>query len=88
MELQGFPYHCGTKVACDFFNTDLFIKPLKHINTLIGIFVNTPDQRKSYQKMKKRYKILYQSPILSRNGHGRDYFIVIWLNKSPKLKEI
>ena len=85
MEVLAFPYHCGTKVVCDFWSISSFSRLSKNVNTFIGIFVDDPDQKRSYKKMKKSYKILYQSPVLSRNGHGNDYFIVIWLNQSPKI---
>lgn len=83
MELKDFPYHCGTKVACDFWSSSYLPTYSKYVNTFIGTFIDDSDQKKSYGKMKKKYKILYQSPILSRKGHGRDYFIVIWLNEKP-----
>lgn len=83
MEIRDFPYHCGTKLIWDFWRSRHFSRPSKYENTFIGIFIDHPDQKKSYEKMKKKYKILYQSPVLSRKGHGCDYFIVIWLNEKP-----
>ena len=83
MEYREFPYHCGTKVIYNFWTRTQPLNFSKFVTTFIGIFIDAPDQKKSYEKMKKKYKILYQSPVLSRKGHGRDYFIVIWLNEKP-----
>ena len=83
MEVRVFPCHCGTNIICDFWSEGHFSRPSEYVNTFIGIFIDHPDQKKSYEKMKKKYKILYQSPILSRKGNGNDYFIVIWLNEKP-----
>ena len=83
MQIQNFPYHCGTKIICDFWSFHNVPFYSEFVNTFIGIFIDDPDQRKSYEKMKKKYKILYQSPVLSRKGKGNDYFIVIWLNEKP-----
>ena len=83
MESKPFPHHCGTKIACDFWSHYPVVSYSKFVNTFIGIFIDDPDQMESYKKMKKKYKILYQSPVLSRKGYGNDYFIVIWLNEKP-----
>lgn len=81
MLFRDFPSHCGTKIIFDFWTSKQPPSFSKFVNTFIGIFIDAPKQRKSYEKMKNKYKILYQSPVLSRKGHGNDYFIVIWLNE-------
>ena len=53
------------------------------IRTFFGIFVDTPDQKKTYKRLNKMFKILYQSPVLVNPGNQREYFIVIWLNEKP-----
>ena len=84
MELASFPKHCGTKIVSDFWSPHLPERYSSFVKTLIGIFIDAPDQHRSYKKMCRHYKILYQSPILTRGpGAGRDYFIVIWLNEKP-----
>ena len=84
MECTSFPRHCGTKIVSDFYDCSLPSKLRKTENkTLIGIFIDTTSQKKSYDLMKKRYKILYQSPLLENPLTNRMYFIVIWLNEKP-----
>ena len=84
MEVKEFPYHCGTKIICDFWSYGKVPYCNRTVYTFIGIFIDAPEQRKSYMKMCKQYKVLYQSPVLKREGGlGNDYFIVIWLNEKP-----
>ena len=83
MEYREFPYHCGTKVIYNCWTRTQPLKFSKFVTTFIGIFINAPEQKENYEKMKKKYKILYQSPVLSRKRHGNAYFIVIWLNEKP-----
>lgn len=85
MELSTFTRHCGTRIVSDFWTVNAVPTASKtYVKTFIGIFVDNSDQAKCYKRMKKAYKILYQSPILKRGpGNGNDYFIVIWLNEKP-----
>ena len=82
MRSANFPDHCGTKIIHDFwaFEELPYKYPTTQVKTLIGIFINAPEQQKSYEKMKKKYKILYQSPLMKNPSTKRDYFIVIWIN--------
>ena len=84
MNLDDFPSHCGSTVLHDF-ASGLFI-PLIHkseYRTIFSIFINRPDQKKAYDALTQKFKILYQSPVLKNPNTNREYFIVIFLNESP-----
>ena len=66
----------GTEQVTNFGSLILF-------SAFFGIFVDTPDQKKTYKRLNKMFKILYQSPVLVNPGNQREYFIVIWLNEKP-----
>ena len=83
--ITHFPSHCGSEIIHDFANGALIHdKALSWTTrTLFSIFIDRPEQHKAYNALTKRYKILYQSPVLPNNNTGNAYFIVIFLNKKP-----
>jgi len=84
MQISNFPSHCGSAIFHQLYDTQTGWWPIKHnYRTFFGIFVDTPDQKKTYKSLNKRFKILYQSPVLVNPGTKREYFIVIWLNEKP-----
>lgn len=85
-KISSFPAHCGSKIIHNFATTSLPEPDLvipNYTKTLFSIFINRPDQHKAYCALTKRYKILYQSPVLPNKSTGNAYFIVIFLNKKP-----
>lgn len=83
-----FPRHCGTMVLYNFLsgsstNPNYAIGDPAFYKTGIAIYINRPDQKRAYDAFKKRYKILYQSPVLVNPNTDREYFIVIYLNEKP-----
>lgn len=84
MQISNFPSHCGSQIFHQLYDTQTGWWPSEHnFRTFFGIFVDTPDQKKTYKRLNKRFKILYQSPVLVNPGTNREYFIVIWLNEKP-----
>ena len=84
MEITKFPSHCGSAIFHQLYDAHPGWWPNKHYyRTFFGIFVDTPDQKKTYKRLNKMFKILYQSPVLVNPGTQREYFIVIWLNEKP-----
>ena len=83
--LDSFPSHCGSKIIHGFAtNSQLDHEvPDPYNKTYFSIFINQPHQHKAYCALTKKYKILYQSPVLPNNCTGNAYFIVIFLNKKP-----
>lgn len=89
MDSRAFPYHCGSRTLGDFFsgvnNVKIdYLKDNQSYNTFFSIYTNRGDQYKAYNKLKKIFKILYQSPILNpKTTYQNPYFIVIYLNEKP-----
>ena len=87
IDISSFPRHCGSRILSNFHESPRWSfddPPPKHCKTLFGIFINTERQRQNYEWLKKKYEILYQSPVLRNPSTGNHYFIVIWLNQKPK----
>ena len=87
-DILNFPSHCGSKIFHNFFaGSTASYKYYFHkatSNTAFAIFINEPFQKKAYDRLKKRFKILYQSPILTpKASYQNPYFIVIYLNEKP-----
>ena len=84
MQISNFPSHCGSQIFHQLYDTKTSWWPSKNnFKTFFGIFVNTFEQKRTYKSLSKRFKILYQSPVLVNPGTDRGYFIVIWLNEKP-----
>jgi len=84
MQISNFPSHCGSQIFHQLYDAHPGRWPSKDIyRTFFGIFVDNLDQKKTYKSLNKRFKILYQSPVLVNPGTEREYFIVIWLNENP-----
>lgn len=86
MQVANFQSHCGSLIFHNFFQEPGFTNvelDREWVKTMFGIFVNTPTQKRNYNALKGRYKILYQSPILINPSTKNEYFIVIWLNEKP-----
>lgn len=82
-----FPSHCGTIIFHRFGYGDLLLAGIKecfnNYKTAIAVFVDDPDQRNHYEKLKREFKILYQSSILKNPSTNDEYIIVIYLNEKP-----
>jgi len=90
MLIAAFPSHCGSKIFHDLYNLsddtrlNLTAALSKQFHkTAFAIFVDHPGQRCTYELLKKKFKILYQSPILKNPSTDNPYFIVIYLNEEP-----
>ena len=84
MQISNFPSHCGSQIFHQLYSTRRSWWPSQHnFRTFFGIFVDDLDQKKTYKSLNKRFKILYQSPVLVNPSTNREYFIVIWLNEKP-----
>ncbi len=84
MYVDDFPRHCGSQILSYFWlSNDKAPEIDDYVKTMFGIFVDEKVQKKNYERICKKYKVLYQSPILVNPGSGREYFIVIWLNEKP-----
>ena len=87
-DIQSFPSHCASVIFHYFFNgsSSNYLKnfPKKYIKTAFAIFTNREDQKKAYDALGKKFKILYQSPIIKPAHKSQNpYFIVIYLNELP-----
>jgi len=84
--VSPFPSHCGSAIFHSF-NWGKRAKYNSYMSTeqrtAFAIFINRSDQKMAYEYLKRKFKILYQSPILTNPGTSREYFIVIYLNKKP-----
>lgn len=84
MIIAPFPSHCGSKIFHQLWDNESDCFPSKDfVKTIFGIFVDDPRQKKTYKTLQKKYKVLYQSPVLISPMTNREYFIVIWLNEKP-----
>ncbi len=84
MDVDYFPRHCGSQILSYFWNTNDTVPKIDAcVKTMFGIFVDEKPQKKNYERICKKYKVLYQSPILVNPNSDREYFIVIWLNEKP-----
>jgi len=83
--IASFPSHCGSRILHGFDYGKFSFKdmPIRHYKTLFSVFINRADQHKAYKVLTKKYKILYQSPLLVNPTTDREYFIVIFLNEKP-----
>jgi hypothetical protein len=87
--ISVFPGHCGSRIFHQFYidhNADystLFNE--FYYNTAFAIFIERLDQKRAYEALKKKFKILYQSPVLQPKDkiNQNPYFIVIYLNEKP-----
>jgi hypothetical protein len=85
MNVDPFPSHCGSKIFHQLYNPwPPAPWPNKDFTrTIFGIFIDHPNQKRTYTTLAKKFKILYQSPVLKNPSTNRQYFIVIWLNEKP-----
>lgn len=83
--LSNFPAHCGTQI---YYTFDAGTPLSAHINaarnttsirTYVGAFVDTHACKNAYEELTKAYgPPVSQTPVLSRKGFGRNYFIAVW----------
>lgn len=87
--ISDFPAHCGSCIFHLFalgHDADYSMRFNKFsCNTAFAIFTERPDQKRAYGALKKKFKILYQSPVLQPKDkfNQNPYFIVIYLNEKP-----
>lgn len=50
----------------------------------IAGFINAPEKKEVYEKLKKKYKIVTQSPVRRNNNSGNQFFYVMYDCKKPR----
>lgn len=87
-DIQSFPNHCASVIFHNFLmgHCSNYLEDFSksYRKTAFAIFTNRKDQKKAYDALKKKFKILYQSPIIKPPAQSqKPYFIVIYLNELP-----
>lgn len=88
------PSCCGIQDIGDFsvekayyeYDKDYLSKILKNQISGTGMytasFIDTPECKEAYRKLKKRFDIIYQSPLKHNTNSGRKLFLCVFMDKA------